>query len=123
MGVFSRFRRKKKGTAEDVAEVSAVAEAAETGATDPAEGTEEATEVDGAVTRVAVAGLTAPLRSTGPAGSADCARNAPEAGAVAGAVGAVEIPRQQSAGTAADSDTRPDAEPETDGETGETARR
>ncbi|MFJ8132100.1 hypothetical protein [Streptomyces hydrogenans] len=130
------FRRKKKGAAEDAAvatEVAAVTEATETDVT---------TDVtdDGGVTRVAVAGLTAPVESetAGPApresapeesvsdrsaaDGSDADESASRASSGEGASEAeseeavaevVEIPRQQSAGTAAD----------TDSETGETARR
>ncbi len=147
MGVFAMFRRKRKGTAEDVAEVSAEAAATGTGVTE--ESDEAATaEADGPVTRVPVAGVTAPAEppSAAPAdgavaeavgAEADGAEavssapaesdedNAPEA---AGAVAeVVEIPRQQSVATAADAGTTsaPDTgtAPDADSETGEAARR
>ncbi|MFD8015438.1 hypothetical protein [Streptomyces sp. NPDC058955] len=138
MGVFAMFRRKRKGTAEDVAEVSAEAVATGTGVPEESDAA-ETVEVDGPVTRVPVAGVTAPARSApkAPAEPADAdatgseavsstpvesAEDAPEeAGAVAVVVEVVEIPRQQSADTAADADTA--AATDADSETGEGARR
>ncbi|MEV6357533.1 hypothetical protein [Streptomyces hydrogenans] len=143
MGVFAMFRRKKKGAAEDAAvaiEAAAVTEAADGTETDVTHGTE-----DGGVTRVAVAGLTAPVepetaepatRGSAPeeaapgeafsdeaasggsaseksASRASSGEGAPEAEAGEAVAEVVEIPRQQSADSAAD----------TDSETGETARR
>ncbi|KAA6211717.1 hypothetical protein [Streptomyces filamentosus] len=113
MGVFSRFRRKKAVAAEDVADVSPVgtealgSEAADAGAVEsesvePEAAKSEATGSGGSgggVTRVTVAGL--------PAAAEDVP------GTAEAAVESVEIPRQQSAVTAAD----------TGSETGETARR
>lgn len=108
MGVFSRFRRKKAIAAEDVADVSPVgteavgSEAADAGAVESEAVEPEAAGSGGSgggVTRVTVAGLPAP------------AGDAP--GTAEAAVESVEIPRQQSAATAAD----------TGSETGEAARR
>lgn len=146
MGVFAMFRRKKKGAAEDAAvatEAAAVTEATETDVTT------DITE-DGGVTRVVVAGLTAPvgsetaepalresaptesaLRESAPeesvsdrsasdgsaadesASRASSGEGASEAESEEAIAEVVEIPRQQSVDTAAD----------TDSETGETARR
>ncbi|MFF2779255.1 hypothetical protein ACFVU3_30710 [Streptomyces sp. NPDC058052] len=137
MGVFAMFRRKKKGTADGVAEVSPETAEAETGTTEES-GATESTGADGPVTRVTVAGLTAPAGSA-PEAAADeaaagTAADGPDASGpdtpgpdaavpVSGEEGApeeagavaevVEIPRQQSAGTASDAES----------ETGETARR
>ncbi|MFC9262816.1 hypothetical protein ACFT25_23740 [Streptomyces hydrogenans] len=147
MGVFAMFRRKKKGAAEDAAvatEAAAVTEATE--ATEATE-TDVTTDIaeDGGVTRVVVAGLTAPvesetaepaptesaLRESAPeesvsdrfasdgsaadesASRASSGEGASEAESEEAVAEVVEIPRQQSVGTAAD----------TDSETGETARR
>ncbi|MEW5631593.1 hypothetical protein AB1388_34390 [Streptomyces hydrogenans] len=144
MGVFAMFRRKKKGAAEDAAvatEAAAVTEATEATETDVTTDIAE----DGGVTRVAVAGLTAPaesetaepaptesaLRESAPeesvsdrsasdgsaadesASRASSGEGASEAESEEAVAEVVEIPRQQSVDTAAD----------TDSETGETARR
>ncbi len=136
MGVFAMFRRKKKGAAEDAAvatEAAAVSEATETDVTTDI-------EEDGGMTRVVVAGLTAPvesetaepaLRESAPeesvsdrsasdgsaadesASRASSGEGASEAESEEAVAEVVEIPRQQSVDTAAD----------TDSETGETARR
>ncbi|MFC9733542.1 hypothetical protein ACFWEO_29715 [Streptomyces roseolus] len=113
MGVFSKFRRKKQLTEEP-------GERASTELTDA--GSESGSEAGsgpgagGAVTRVAVPGPTAPAKSSTEA-----------SGAAEAAAEVVEIPRQQSAGTAADaaSDTAGEtgeAASDTAGETGEAAR-
>ncbi|WP_306312434.1 hypothetical protein [Streptomyces hydrogenans] len=144
MGVFAMFRRKKKGAAEDAAvatEAAAVTEATEATETDVTTDIAE----DGGVTRVVVAGLTAPvesetaepaptesaLRESAPeesvsdrsasdgsaadesASRASSGEGASEAESEEAVAEVVEIPRQQSVDTAAD----------TDSETGETARR
>ncbi|MFJ4218265.1 hypothetical protein ACIP27_36840 [Streptomyces hydrogenans] len=144
MGVFAMFRRKKKGAAEDAAvatEAASVTEATEATETDVTTDIAE----DGGVTRVVVAGLTAPvesetaepaptesaLRESAPeepvsdrsasdgsaadesASRASSGEGASEAESEEAVAEVVEIPRQQSVDTAAD----------TDSETGETARR
>ncbi|MFF9340121.1 hypothetical protein ACF1CG_10220 [Streptomyces sp. NPDC014773] len=95
-----------------------------TEATEATEATETDVTEDGGVTRVTVAGLTAPepvpagsaseeSASEEPASKAPSGEGVPEAESEEAVAEVVEIPRQQSAGTAADADS----------ETGGTARR
>ncbi|MFF6888215.1 hypothetical protein ACFY9F_34080 [Streptomyces sp. NPDC012421] len=137
MGVFAMFRRKKKGTAEDVAEVSPASPVAEADAPDAPV---EAAEDDGPVTRVPVAGVTVPepARDSAPEPAPDSApgsvaesetESAVEAVEGVEAVEVVEIPRQQSAETAADASPEvgsgAEADPDSHAEsgTGEAAHR
>ncbi|WP_229916319.1 hypothetical protein [Streptomyces hydrogenans] len=141
MGVFAMFRRKKKGAAEDAAvatEAAAVTEATETDVTTDITEDGGVTRVVVAGLTAAVESETAEpaptesaLRESAPEGSvsdrsasdgsaadesasrASSGEGASEAESEEAVAEVVEIPRQQSVDTAAD----------TDSETGETARR
>ncbi|GGR58485.1 hypothetical protein GCM10010282_59330 [Streptomyces roseolus] len=102
MGVFSRFRRKKQSREEPGEQAST--ELTETGSESGSEA-EPGPGAEGTVTRVAVPGPTAPAKSSAEA-----------PGATETVAEVVEIPRQQSAGTAADAGS------DAAGETGEAAR-
>lgn len=117
MGVFSRFRRKKQSMEEPGEPDSAELTASGSGSS----GSGSESEAGGTVTRVAVPGVTAPEESPEESsGTASAEASDEDSEATEAAAEVVEIPRQQSADTAADAGTNTVSG--ADSETGESAR-